>query len=166
MITNEEYVENHMGAVCPFCLSDEELSGQSVDITAGGAMQEMSCGKCGGSWNDIYKLISFEVVEEPKDKAERHLLVVLSTAHLTKDGITAMEGLAGETRNAGPGMYADAFTYGWWLTLTPLEEQDPDEQYITEELRAIREYADKMGATVIRLDAAGPIVPELPHFNH
>jgi hypothetical protein len=167
MITSKEYIDRH-GLVCPFCLTEDSLSGEEVNIEAGAAFQEVSCHKCDSRWVDNYSLTSFTVIQEPQpEKPEHHVLIVLSTAHLTKSGLAALEGLrADDSRSAGPGMYADPFTYGWWITLAPIDESNKDDEYIADELRLIRQYADNEGATAIRLDADGPIVPGLPHYNH
>ncbi len=47
------------GIKCPFCQS-AEISGNSVEIDAGTASQEVSCGSCHKSWTDLYSLVGFK----------------------------------------------------------------------------------------------------------
>lgn len=65
LLTQEQkrvYMESG-GGVCPFCGSDE-ISGDSVDIEAQQAWQNVDCQACGQSWRDVYKLAFVETDEE------------------------------------------------------------------------------------------------------
>lgn len=55
-----EYVKKG-GCRCPFCGS-EDIVGQSVEIDAGGAIQECSCAECDKEWYDHYKLSGYEEI--------------------------------------------------------------------------------------------------------
>lgn len=63
-VTQRQYVKKEDN-ICPFCGSDN-LDGESVDIDANGASQEVSCFDCGGVWQDNYRLTSFTVIQAPK----------------------------------------------------------------------------------------------------
>lgn len=43
------------GCRCVFCGSDA-ITGEHVDVDAGGATQTVSCATCGGIWTDVYVL--------------------------------------------------------------------------------------------------------------
>lgn len=63
----EEYVESG-GHNCPHCgaqdgVDGESLTGSSVDIDGPLAWQDMTCGRCGNSWRDCYKLIGILPLE-------------------------------------------------------------------------------------------------------
>lgn len=63
MISEEkvkEYVDSK-GLSCPYCGSGD-LIGGSVTVDAGHATQEVQCGLCGRSWDDVYTLTGLEVV--------------------------------------------------------------------------------------------------------
>lgn len=47
------------GTHCPFCDS-EEITGAEVNIDAGTATQEVSCGNCDEYWHDLYRLEGFQ----------------------------------------------------------------------------------------------------------
>jgi len=58
----EKYLASGGGA-CPFC-GDSDISGDSVEIEATEAWQNVSCSACGGSWRDVYKLAFVETDDE------------------------------------------------------------------------------------------------------
>jgi hydrogenase maturation factor len=51
----KKYVDGG-GVRCPFC-SGDDIVGQSVQIEAGAAWQDMSCSDCNAVWTDSYKLV-------------------------------------------------------------------------------------------------------------
>jgi len=51
------------GGVCPFC-GDSDISGDSVEVEATEAWQNVSCSVCGESWRDVYKLTFVETDDE------------------------------------------------------------------------------------------------------
>jgi len=61
------------GQKCPKCGS-EAISGDEITIDTGHAIQEMGCGDCDATWNDVYALIGFtglhagEADEEDEEK--------------------------------------------------------------------------------------------------
>jgi len=57
MLTNEQkdkYI-NQDGVNCPYCGS-RDIEGQSIEVDAGGAFQDISCLRCNREWTDCYKL--------------------------------------------------------------------------------------------------------------
>ena len=64
----KKYLENGW-AKCPFCES-EDISGDSIDIEANEAWQNVSCSDCGKSWRDVYKLAFVETDEELDQQAK------------------------------------------------------------------------------------------------
>lgn len=64
-MTNTEYVENGKGK-CPWCESDQ-ITGDSVVIDEGMALQDCTCDDCGAGWTDIYKLAGYELSEEGEE---------------------------------------------------------------------------------------------------
>jgi|HubBroStandDraft_4_1064222.scaffolds.fasta_scaffold2483032_1 hypothetical protein len=50
------------GVRCPYCGS-EDIQGESVEINAGEAVQEVNCNACDGQWYDIYALVRVEGIE-------------------------------------------------------------------------------------------------------
>lgn len=57
MITEKqekEYLE-HGGQHCPACKSSNVKSGQ-MEVDGASAYAEVECGKCGATWQDIYRL--------------------------------------------------------------------------------------------------------------
>ena len=55
MMDRESYIRGK-GLFCPFCGSDD-IGGGFVNIETGEASQEMSCTRCNGRWQDLYKLV-------------------------------------------------------------------------------------------------------------
>lgn len=58
----KEYVD-HGGVKCLFCGGEDgvngvEIVGGPVEIDGPDAWQDVSCGNCGNSWRDCYKLVS------------------------------------------------------------------------------------------------------------
>ena len=53
-LTSDAYV-SHKGLLCPMCGS-MDLDGESVEIEAGFAYQEVRCLECGADWTDEYSL--------------------------------------------------------------------------------------------------------------
>ncbi|MFK3740918.1 hypothetical protein [Massilia sp. TN1-12] len=47
------------GSCCPYCKSTQ-IAGGSVDVNAGGAYQEVSCGACDKEWTDTYALTGYQ----------------------------------------------------------------------------------------------------------
>jgi hypothetical protein len=60
-MSDAEY-KSHNGMRCPNCGS-MDLSGDVVNIDAGGASQEISCLDCGAGWHDAYKLTGYTDLE-------------------------------------------------------------------------------------------------------
>lgn len=65
-LTDKQYVGKG-GCVCPVCQS-EDISGEHIEVDAGGAWQEINCGNCGATWNDVYKLVGYSELEVPEDE--------------------------------------------------------------------------------------------------
>ena len=59
-------------------------------------------------------------------------------------------------------MYVDEYEYGFYLPLT--EPDDEDEEYILT-LKPIVEYARSLGCGHLRIDADGPVQPNLPTYE-
>lgn len=57
MQTNQEYID-HGGTKCPYCGS-YNLSGDHVQVDAGSAWQDVTCGDCGKEWQDTYTLTGY-----------------------------------------------------------------------------------------------------------
>lgn len=97
---------------------------------------------------------------------EIHKLIVLSTAHISKECNDLLEELTAEdSRSAGPGCHSDKYPFGFHITLTPIEEMDPDEQWIDPSLEGAVAYARKLGCTHLRLDCDGPRMKDLPTYE-
>ncbi len=62
ILTSDQYAALE-GAVCPFCQA-EDLSGDSIEIIGGEAVQDITCHDCHRSWTDMYKLYGYEEHEE------------------------------------------------------------------------------------------------------
>lgn len=93
---------------------------------------------------------------------ELHLLLVLSTEHLSSSAHVALYGLTeNNSREAGPGCYADRYKYGYHLSLTT---DDSGGEWCDDCVKDIVTYAISIGATHVRLDADGPIVSALPTY--
>lgn len=61
-MTDKQYVL-HGGGKCPVCRSTN-ITGGEVNVDAGTASQEISCGECDATWNDVYKLVGYAELEE------------------------------------------------------------------------------------------------------
>lgn len=59
-LTDQEYV-NKGGGCCPYCQS-ANIEGDSIDIDANIAWQEVRCLDCEQIWHDVYKLIGYEEI--------------------------------------------------------------------------------------------------------
>lgn len=57
MKTSAEYVKTS-GVVCPVC-GAQDMEGDSVEVDAGGAWQDIVCCNCGSSWRDEYVLTGY-----------------------------------------------------------------------------------------------------------
>lgn len=57
-MTTEQYVETG-GTRCPFCGS-QSIEGDSFEVDAGGAAQEVGCNNCDKTWTDVYTLTKYE----------------------------------------------------------------------------------------------------------
>lgn len=55
------------GVHCPFCGSDE-ISGESINVDAGAAEQEVSCLVCGAQWTDTYLLAGYRFNHRPTEE--------------------------------------------------------------------------------------------------
>ena len=62
VLTEKEYVEMK-GTKCPACGSIE-LEGRSINIDGGTATQGMSCLDCCATWEDVYKLSGYDLLEK------------------------------------------------------------------------------------------------------
>lgn len=62
-LTDKQYVAND-GLRCPFCFADD-IRGESFNVENGYVYQEVSCGECGESWEDLYQLVGY-IKEEPE----------------------------------------------------------------------------------------------------
>lgn len=49
----------HRGVKCPNCGSPD-ITGESIEVDAGGATQEISCNECPAQWQDVYTLTGVE----------------------------------------------------------------------------------------------------------
>jgi len=58
-----EYLKSG-GIFCPFCHC-EDIEGASVDIVGSIASQEVSCLRCGASWQNEYRLTDVVTIDEP-----------------------------------------------------------------------------------------------------
>ena len=65
-LTAEEYIAEGAGK-CPFCLSDD-IVGESVEVSVTEAWQEIECQNCGAVWQNIYKLVAVDIIQEPAEK--------------------------------------------------------------------------------------------------
>lgn len=54
---------SHEFSKCPMC-GCADPQGGSIEVDAQTATQEVTCPECGAAWNDLYRLVGFEVVEE------------------------------------------------------------------------------------------------------
>lgn len=65
-LSNEEYVAKG-GHHCPHCGSTYRtgITAGNVEIEAGRAWQEVTCGDCKASWNDLYQLTGYVTTEAP-----------------------------------------------------------------------------------------------------
>lgn len=57
LLTDKGYVEKS-GQTCPFCFG-VDLEWGTLDATASGARQRVSCTKCEKEWVDIHELTGF-----------------------------------------------------------------------------------------------------------
>lgn len=58
----DEYLE-HGGVYCPFCHSDDIISGP-MKTDVGIAWQHAECCKCGSTWRDEYDLVNISNIEK------------------------------------------------------------------------------------------------------
>jgi len=56
-MTQKQYVKSD-GVRCPYC-NGGNIEGESVEIDAGGASQEVRCLDCDKAWLDVYKLTGY-----------------------------------------------------------------------------------------------------------
>ena len=56
-MTDKQYVDIR-GIQCPHCHS-ENISGNTIEVDAGEATQEVGCDDCGATWLDAYKLVGY-----------------------------------------------------------------------------------------------------------
>lgn len=68
VLTPREYAARG-GVVCPAC-GGSDVSGDSVEIDAGGASQSVSCDDCDATWVDVYKLTGYTDLEVPEQEEE------------------------------------------------------------------------------------------------
>lgn len=61
-MTDEEYVACN-GLRCPFCGAENTMGAGQFTVDRGQASQQVFCHECGNAWEDIYKLIGYDVVE-------------------------------------------------------------------------------------------------------
>ena len=66
----DTYVDG-CGGGCPFCGEDAQIEGGHVEITGGGANQEIGCLECGAHWYDLYTLTGAELLCPPEKKRRR-----------------------------------------------------------------------------------------------
>ena len=64
-IPDQLHVENE-GDSCPFCLSDE-IEGNSTCVDRPYVHQEVRCLNCGAKWYDTYRLIGYDIIDEPEE---------------------------------------------------------------------------------------------------
>lgn len=102
---------------------------------------------------------------EDEAALEIHKLMVLSTAHITKDADAHMTDLMGEdsAREVANGAVVDKLPYGWLITIG---SEDPDDgvEYYPSLVDCVR-YARKYGCPLLRLDSDGPKMKDLPTYN-
>jgi len=65
-LTAEEYIAAGAGK-CPFCLSDD-IDGGHIEVDGEQTWQEVECQNCGAVWQDIYKLVAVDIIQEPAEK--------------------------------------------------------------------------------------------------
>ena len=58
------------GTRCLFC-GDSSIEGSSFDSEEGGASQELTCARCGGTWTDVHRLVGVMVEGEFFMKRDR-----------------------------------------------------------------------------------------------
>ena len=55
MIDKDTYIKAK-GLMCPYC-GAESVEGGFIEVDAAEAFQAMSCSRCQGKWQDVYRLI-------------------------------------------------------------------------------------------------------------
>lgn len=60
--SQRKHVES-AGLYCPQCGS-QDISGEGVEVDEEGATQEVTCSACGAAWDDHFRLIGYELIEE------------------------------------------------------------------------------------------------------
>lgn len=66
------------GVRCPFC-GHEDIQGDSVNIEAGEAWQEVWCGRCERVWHDVYRLALVVHATDPAQDPDEYGAHVLET---------------------------------------------------------------------------------------
>jgi formate dehydrogenase maturation protein FdhE len=60
MLRNDEYVQNG-GNLCPYC-HGEGITSSSAEFDGRDCWRPAKCDSCGAEWNDLYELVSYELV--------------------------------------------------------------------------------------------------------
>ncbi len=60
-LSSSEYAKQ-LGLVCPVC-GEHGASGGPIEVDAGVARQELTCGECGAGWQDQYSLVGYAQLE-------------------------------------------------------------------------------------------------------
>ena len=58
------HVKAECSCCCPFC-GNSDISGESVEIDGRKALQDVSCGRCGAEWQDVYLLKDLVIKRSP-----------------------------------------------------------------------------------------------------
>lgn len=93
-----------------------------------------------------------------------HTYLDLSTAHITKDTADALDMVGNDGIVLGwPAMTIAPYEYGTFVTVPPLMPDDPGyHDRLPPDLRLVLDHARALGAYVVRFDADGDTVAELP----
>lgn len=86
-----KYKEGYLktgGIFCPFC-KNRDIEGGFVEINGGTAQQTMTCGACGGAWQDGYRLEDLVSLDEPE--APRMLIETPSGKKLPVDPLLLLD---------------------------------------------------------------------------
>ena len=62
MKTQEQFLAD--SNKCPNCNSGDTQYGQ-IEVMMDGAVQLVTCGQCGAGWSEMYKLVSYEITDDP-----------------------------------------------------------------------------------------------------
>lgn len=95
-----------------------------------------------------------------KRKLELHTLLVVRTSHLSKPAISQLYHADRGVADGNGGVWVDHYDYGWHLRLTN-DRLDKNKEQPDQSILDIVALANSVGATHVRVDQNGPIVPTL-----